>query len=377
MKNFLWLLLAAVSVTGLFLTGRADLGLVPTLYLAGYGLSAVLAQLWVLLTARLQSKVVFLVSLGYGRIVAEAVIGRSLVQLRAVPGPLHVNWCISRAPMARLRVWLGTALSVGLQSALALWLATGGTAYWPVGAGILSATAARVLRSLRGTTGTGRILLLMPFRPSSLALGSEANIRAGVALWQGRIAELRAVAPELAPEDNPDFDLAVLALAEGRYADAEERGRRCLAQAGSQADAVDAALIIGSAIVGAADAGELPPDRYLPRLMTIMGEFNGPPKAVLRNVPAAIDFARLENRLDDAVAAGHGQRGMYFARFWRAEADCSLAAALGATGRFDEARVALQRARKNCPGLARIALVERQLEQWAAAAPVEVRPVRG
>lgn len=378
MTNVLWPALAVLSVAALFLTGGggSDLGRALLLGLAGYLLSALLTQVWILLTARLQSKKVSVVSLGHGRILAEAVIGGTLVQLRATPGPLNVWWSALQAPLARLRLWLGTALSVGLQTAIGVWLLTVSTT-WPMGVAFLATTALRVARTLRGPLGTGRILLRVPFRPSTLPLSSPANFRAGIAVNLGRVAELRAAVPELTPEDRPEVDRGLLALADGRYAEAEQWGRSGLELAVTSDAAVEAGLLVSSAIVGAADAGELPLDRYLPRLMTAVGEFNGPPAAVARMVPAAVDLARLDNRIDDALAAARAQRGLHTARLWRAEADCSMAAALGSAGRFDEARTALDRARRNCPGLARIGHVERLLEQGQNRAPVQVTPVAG
>ncbi len=58
--------------------------------------------------------------------------------------------------------------------------------------------------------------------------------------------------------------------------------------------------------------------------------------------------------------------------FRRAQAHCSLAAALIAVGRTDEARKALARARKECPELARIADVARMLEREPAQAGQEL-----
>ncbi|WP_406202724.1 hypothetical protein OH807_24945 [Kitasatospora sp. NBC_01560] len=370
---------AAVAVTALYAgTGAAtDPTRALLLPLAGYALSDLLAQVWVLLTARLQSKRVHLVVLGSGRILAEARIGTALVQLRAFPGTLNVYWLLARAPLARLRIWLGTAVAAGLQTALGVWLLTGGTAARPLGVGVLTATAWRILATLRGPLGTGRILLLMPFRPAGLPFGSGPNVRAGIAFAQGRLTEFGAAVAELTPEDNPEQDRGELALAEGRYAEAEEHGRRARAQALTVSHAIEAGMLISSAIVGAADAGELPPDRYLPRLMTVLGEFGGPRKALERTIPALADLARLDNRPDEALAIARSQRALHAYRPWRAESDCSLAAALGALGRFDEAREALARARRTYPGLARTDLVERQLDRWAGDAPVAAGPVSG
>ncbi|MGW4897483.1 hypothetical protein ACWEQL_35320 [Kitasatospora sp. NPDC004240] len=341
--------------------------------LAGYLMSALLTQVWVLLTARPQSKRIGIVSLGAGRILAEAAIGGALVQLRAVPAPLYVLWYGVQAPLAPLRLWLGTALSVALQSAIGLWL-LGGTTTWPAGVAFLATTAARIVQTLRRPFGTGRILFVVPFKPSTLPLSSAANVRAANAVNQGRIAELRAAVADMTAADWPEVDRGLLALAEGRYAEAEQWGRAVAARGFSPDGGLAAGMLISSAIVGAADAGELPRDRYLPRLMTAVGEFDAPTAAVLRGVPAAIDLARLENRLDEALDSARAQRGLHTARLWQAEAGCSLAAALATAGRFDEARTALDRARRTCPGLARTGHVERLLERHENRTPAEAAP---
>ncbi|MEU6239411.1 hypothetical protein, partial [Kitasatospora sp. NPDC047058] len=315
-------------MTALFLAavGESELSRALLLGFAGYLLSALLTQVWVLLTAPLQSKKIRFVSLGNGRILAEATIGKALVQLRAVPGPLHVCWYAAQAPLARLRLWAGSALSVGLQGVIGVWLLSG-TTTWPMGAAFLAATVVRIASTLRGPLGTGRILFVLPFSRSPLPLSTAANLRAGTAVNLGRLDELSSAVPELTPEDRPELDRGLLALADGRYAEAEQWGRTAFERAFSYDSALSAGLLLSSAIVGAADAGELPRERCLSRLMAVLGQFHGPAAAVARAVPAAADCARLDNRLDEALAAARTQRGQHTAPVWRAEAGCSRAAA--------------------------------------------------
>ncbi|MFJ9953369.1 hypothetical protein [Kitasatospora sp. NPDC091207] len=371
MKNVLWSALAALSVTALFADDRPTTLRVKLLALAGLLLSALATQAWVLVTARLQCKKIAYVSLGRGQILAEVVIAETLVQLRKIPGPLYVTWFTRRAPLARLRVWLGTALSVALQLATGAWLL--GTSAWPVGAAVIGATLVRVASTLRGPLGTGRILLAVPFKPSSLPLSSPANIRATTAVLLGRVADLRAAVPELTEQDRPDLDRGLLALAEGRYAEAEQWGRAAAAQ-GTFDGHYSETLLVSSAIAGAADAGTLPRASYLPRLITAMDAIDAPKAKVDLVVPARADLARFENRTGDAVTTARRQQNRHPERLWRADAACTLAAALTHAGQFDEARDALHRAHRLCPELARTAHIERLLEEARDRAPTEVVP---
>ncbi|MFE2721506.1 hypothetical protein [Kitasatospora sp. NPDC059327] len=371
MKNVLWSALAALSVTALFADDRPAVLRVQLLALAGLLLSALATQAWVLATARLQSKKIAYVSLGRGRILAELVIGEALVQLRAIPGPLYVAWFLGRAPLARLRVWLGTALSVALQLTGGAWLL--GTSAWPVGAAAIGATLVRVASTLRGPLGTGRILLVVPFKPSSLPLGSPASVQATTAVLLGRLADLRAAVPELTEQDRPTMDRGLLALAEGRYAEAERCGRAAAAQ-GSSDGHYSEILLISSAIAGAADAGTLPRESHLPRLVSALEEIDAPKAKVDLLVPARADLARFEGRTDDAVATATRQQNRHPERLWRADAACALAAALTHAGQFDQARDALDRAHRLCPELARTAHIERLLEEARERAPIEVAP---
>ncbi|MER6399826.1 hypothetical protein ABT263_27835 [Kitasatospora sp. NPDC001603] len=371
MKNVLWSTLAALSATALFADDRPATLRVQLLALAGLVLSALATQAWVLATARLQSKKIAYVSLGRGQILAEVVIGETLVQLRKIPGPLDVAWFACRAPLARLRVWLGTALSVVLQLAAGAWLL--GTSAWPVGAAAIGATLVRVASTLRGPLGTGRILLVVPFKPSSLPLSSSADVRATTAVLQGRVADLRAAVPELTEQDRPDLDRGLLALAEGRYAEAEQWGRAATAQGWSDGRHSEI-LLVSSAIAGAADAGTLPRESYLPRLSSAMDAIDAPKAKVDLMVPASADLARFEDRTDDAVTTARRQQNRHPERLWRAEAACTLAGALTHAGQFDRAQDALRRAHRLCPGLARTAHMERLLGEARDRAPAEVTP---
>ncbi|MGW6913897.1 hypothetical protein ACWGB8_08770 [Kitasatospora sp. NPDC054939] len=354
----------------------ADAGRLMLIGFAGLLTSRLLGDVWTLATARLQSKRIALVRLGIGRIIAEGVVGGALVELRALPGLPLVTWYTVQAPLARLRIWLGTALSAALQVALGGWL-LGSSSTFTMGLTILGATAWRILSTLRGPLGTGWILLVAPFRPSALPLSSAANLRAAGAVLTGRIDDLRAAVPDLTSEDRPELDLAVLALAEGRYEEAEQHGRTALAAAGPSSVTADYNLAISAAIVGAVDSGELSPDLGAERLTAALGAFKEPADVVLCGVPAAVDFARFEGRLDDAVAIARRQHGTQTSRFWRAEGACSLAAALGAVGRFTEARSALDDAQRFCPGLARIGHVERLVDRWEAGVGAQSEAVGG
>ncbi|MFF7590225.1 hypothetical protein ACFZCK_22300 [Kitasatospora purpeofusca] len=337
----------------------------------GYAVPRVSAEVWVLLTGRLGGKRKLLVTIGSGRVVAEALLGGVLVQLRPFPTALHIFWTIAAGRLVRLRLWLSAVLLTAGPAALAWWLWASGPR--PAAVGIVLALVGRIVTGLRDPYCFGSQLLLLPFRPSSVQPASEPGHRATAALLQGRFSDAGAAAPRMAPTDNPGITRAKLALGAGRYGEAERLARTELAEQRSPGLLVEIGLVITSAVVCAGDSGELPRTNALPRLMTAVGMFDGDPRSVALNVPAAIDLARWEGRPDDAVALGRKQRGLHMSRIWRAESSCALAAALGAVGRLDEAHEALSRARKECPELARTALVARQLDDWSAALPVEVR----
>ncbi|MFJ4092203.1 hypothetical protein ACIPYS_11520 [Kitasatospora sp. NPDC089913] len=337
----------------------------------GYAVPRVSAEIWVLLTGRLGGKRKLLVTIGTGRVVAEAVLGGVLVQLRPFPTALHVFWTIASGRLVRLRLWLSAVLLTAGPAALAWWLWNSGQRH--AAAGIALALMSRIVTGLRDPYCFGSQLLRLPFRPSSVEPASESGHLATAALFQGRFSDAGAAAPHMRPTDNPGITRAKLALGAGRYAEAEQLARTELAEKQSPGLLVEIGLVVTSAVVCAGDSGELPRTNALPRLMAAVGMFDGDPRSVDVTVPAAIDLARWEGRPDDAVALGRKQRGLHMSRVWRAESSCALAAALGAVGRLDEAHEALSRARRECPELARTALVARQLDDWSAALPVEVR----
>ncbi|MFB6889687.1 hypothetical protein ACFCX4_10280 [Kitasatospora sp. NPDC056327] len=342
-------------------------------FLLGYAVPRVCAELWVLLTGRWGGKRKLSVVLGTGRVVAATTVGGTQVELRAFPTAVHIYWTIAHGRLVRLRLWLSAVLLTAGPAALAWWLWTSGVpmAAW----GIVLGLAGRIVRGFRDPYCFGSQLLRLPFRPSSVVSCSEAGHLATAALLQGRFGAAAAVVDRMEPASNPGITRAKLALGAGRYAEAEERARTELAAQHHPSLMVEVGLVLTSAIAGAGDSGELPPATALPRLLAAVDLFDGDPASLRVSVPALIDLARWEGRPDDAVAIGLAQRGLHRSRIWRAESSCALAAALGAAGRPEEAGAALVRARKECPELARVALVERQLARWAAALPVEVHPV--
>ncbi|MFE7562406.1 hypothetical protein [Kitasatospora sp. NPDC057500] len=329
------------------------------------------AELWVLLTGRFGGKRVLSVVVGSGRVAAAATVGGVLFELRRFPTALRIFWVIDSGRLVRLRLWLSAVLLTAGPAALAWWLWTSDQRF--AAGGIALALVVRIVRGFGDPYCFGSQLLRLPFQPSSVVPASEAGFRATAALLQGRFSAAREAAPLMAPEDNPGVTRAKLALGDGHYAEAEERARAEQAAQHHPVLLVEVGLVLTSAIVGAGDSGGLPPTSALPRLMAAVQLFGGDPRMLELSVPALIDLARWEGRPDDAVALGLKQRGLHRSLIWRAESSCALAAALGAAGRIDEAREALARARKECPELARTALVERQLADWSAALPVEVR----
>ncbi|MFJ8042887.1 hypothetical protein ACIRBX_20580 [Kitasatospora sp. NPDC096147] len=122
-----------------------------------------------------------------------------------------------------------------------------------------------------------------------------------------------------------------------------------------------ALLIRAAALVQAVESGALSLPEALPRLSATVRELADGDARSARLGAGGADLARLEGRPEEAVVDARRAIRTAGSGLWWAEAQCSYAAALIAAGRRGEAAVALGRARRWCPEMARPALLEDRL----------------
>ncbi|MGW2256198.1 tetratricopeptide repeat protein, partial [Kitasatospora sp. NPDC001660] len=189
-------------------------------------------------------------------------------------------------------------------------------------------------------------------------------IQAERLLAAGRISEAAALLRDDASAESATAHLtpAGLALAEGRYEKAELLAAEAM-EHGCPSHVPY--LIVGMAFVGRADRGEVSHERAGALLDPFLVRLGINDRTLYRGFLPTADVARFQNDPDTAVRVARPLSTAVGSAYWRAQAGCSLAAALIAAGRPDEARKALARARKECPELVRISDVERMLEKAA------------
>ncbi|MEU8512954.1 hypothetical protein AB0C76_15415 [Kitasatospora sp. NPDC048722] len=331
-----------------------------------------LADLWFLLTHRLSGARLLGVSYGRDRLLWNGTVAGVPVELGLRPGTgLLLRWGLlpSRAP--RLRVWLSATALYSLHAGLGVWLATSFTGVLQgVGIGLLASFVLHAVFWRPSSICSLWAVFVLPFRRDALAheLWAPGALRADRLLTAGRIPEAAALLREEASADFATAHLtpAGLALAEGRYEEAE-----LLAAQAMENDCRSHVpyLIVGMAFVGRADRGEVTRERAGALLDPFLVRLGINDRTLYRGFLPTADTARFQNDPDTAVRVARPLSTAVSSPYWRAQAGCSLAAALIATGRPDEARKALARARRECPGLARVSDLERMLEK---AAPTTV-----
>ncbi|MFF2952171.1 hypothetical protein ACFVVU_12625 [Kitasatospora sp. NPDC057965] len=358
------------------LSAKVDHGLPPWTAL-GFLIGTLLGQeplsdLWVLLTHRLGGGRFLGVSYGCGRVLWQGTVAGVPVSLglRPTGGP-RLDWGLLPVRAPRLRLWACSVGRLAVHGGLGAWLALSFTgAARGIGLGLLSTLVLLVLLGAPSPLNSIWAVLVLPFRPRALEhhLWSTRDITAERLLWRGRIPEARAVLDGPAPARavRTRLTAAGVALAEGRHDEADRIIGLALAQG---CDPREAHAVAAAVIVCRSDSGELTPATAGALLAPVLEVFGHDERAKLRHVQGAADLARFNGDPEAAVRAA--RRHAVDARLsphWRAHAGCTLAAALIATGRPERAGEALARARRECPGLTRIADVERMLER-----PVEVR----
>ncbi|MFJ1706530.1 hypothetical protein [Kitasatospora sp. NPDC088346] len=319
------------------------------------------------------------ITLGAGPVLWDGLLGHRQVTVRMLPLgvststlPLPVRLLGPRLYLAHLAAFAAT-LAAGAGAA-----AAGGDGGFRFAVGLLPIYLLLVLGQARHPLTTGWVLFLMPFRSALLGRLTvhPAELAAGAALDRGdaaRAAALLAARPAGTPDGLHGHRIrAGVALARGDYAQAaREAVAACEAVADPKA-AVSVRMLLAAALTGAAESGELPAAEYLPRLRDTAARVREGHRAALPYFPLAAELALAEGRRDAAVRAARKAAGLAFNPFWRAQAECTHAAALASVGRTDEARAALERARTAMPALARIAVVAGRMELLVVT---EARPV--
>ncbi|GLW68965.1 hypothetical protein Kpho02_12640 [Kitasatospora phosalacinea] len=319
-----------------------------------------LTQLGLAVLARPAGLAPTLYLVGAGRRVRTVRLGRCPLVLRTVPLPFLAG-SYQLTPGPRWRAWTAVTAAYLPAPVLGVWLLATGEGGWQPFGLMLAAPLLELAVQAAFPGCPGWVVLRMPLAsPAVLAqvYATPGQAVAARALEGGRIGEAAAaLAAEPGNGTLTDglFRVRVL-LATGEWAAALERAERItvaapVARVGWLAD-----LVRAEALVCAADAGLLPPAEYLPRLAAAVDAVGD------RRPGAAVraDLHRLRGDWEQAVKCAAPAARRALDAWGAADAACSLAAALQAAGRPEEARRALARAHGVLPGLARTALVERR-----------------
>ncbi|MFF4339957.1 hypothetical protein ACFY00_08470 [Kitasatospora sp. NPDC001540] len=351
----------AVLMTGLLLSGfepQPAYVALPAIY-GGAMAGGLLTQAALTLLGRPAGLVPTVCAVGLGRMVLVRKVGGVLLAVRSVPLPLPA---CSRllVPVPRPRAWAAVTAAYVPAAALGGWLLATTRDGWQLfGLMAVGIPLLELVGQARFPGCPGWVVLRLPTAsPAALAEAyASPGLRAAVpALLGGRAAEaVAALAAE--PEDGTlnggVFRVRAL-LAVGEWAAALEQAERVAPAAPVAHLGWVAEVARAEALVCAADAGLLPPAEYLPRLAAAEAVFEG---RALR-APVRADLLRLRGEREAAVKAAERAVRAQLDPLSVAGAECSLAAALFAVGRPEQAAQALDRARKLYPGLARTALVE-------------------
>ncbi|MFD7732839.1 hypothetical protein ACFV6F_20910 [Kitasatospora phosalacinea] len=358
------LLFLAVLAGSLLLQPLVSRVSVPPLHLgllAAFGGAVagnLLTQLGLAVLARPAGLAPTLYVLGSGRRARTVRLGRCPLVLRAVPLPFFAAG-YQLTPGPRWRAWAAVTAAYLPAPLLGGWLLATTAGAWQLFGLVLTAALVELAVQASFPGCPGWVVLRMPAAsPAALAevYATPGQVAAARALEGGRTADAAAaLAAEPETGTLADGTARVRALlATGEWAAALERAERIAVAAPVARIGWLADLVRAEALVCAADAGALPPAEYLPRLTAAVDAVGD------RRPGAAVraDLHRLRGEREQAVkhAAAAAQRSVD--AWGTANAECSLAAALLAAGRPEQADPALARARAVLPGLARAALVE-------------------
>ncbi|WP_030260950.1 MULTISPECIES: tetratricopeptide repeat protein [Streptomyces] len=329
-----------------------------------------LADLWFLLTHRLCGGRLYCASFGRGRKLWNGSIAGVPVELglRPTSGFLF-PWGLRPVRAPRLRLWLAAVALFGLHAGLGTWLATSCTGLpRGIGFGLLVTVVLHAVVTVSAPVNSLWTVFVMPFRPGStkVDLWSSSAVEAERLLIRGRVSEAHRAMDQGQPAR---LLPAAIALGEGRYEEAQQLALEDLEHGGTPATVC---YLIGMSFIGHTDSGEISPELAAARLEPFLARWGIDHRSLFPDFLPTADLARFQNDPHTAIRVARRLSTAVDSPFRRAQAHCSLAAALIAVGRTDEARKALARARKECPELARIADVARMLEREPAQAGQEL-----
>ncbi|WP_042376540.1 hypothetical protein [Streptacidiphilus melanogenes] len=334
-------------------------------FLAGALLALQLQTLVGLALGRLGGTAPVLLMVGGGPLVSR-LRGVTLL-IRPVPlVPLLVGEAITAVDGLRLRLFLNGLLRVTVPAGLGVALMWSATPLRYLGPGL--ALVPLLLLSAPRTPGTtGWMLLRAPFADAALlpqlALGPR-ELAAQRALLGGRVAEARA-APDGVPADTlSQVRLHAAAdVVSGRYAEAVEALRGAPEARGLAPRVPGEELLLARAGLFAAEAGTMPREDALAAAavgIALAGERH--PRLLAASDVLATQ-ALLNGRAADAAVLARTALKRMSDQLTRAYCLCTLAAAQAVTGDQPSARASLARARALAPELARIATVERLIDE--------------
>ncbi|MER6400850.1 hypothetical protein ABT263_33140 [Kitasatospora sp. NPDC001603] len=334
--------------------------------LFGSWLALLLPDMWTLLFHRAAGVRLTVVRYGRGRkLVSTTVVGVP-VEIGLVPAAeLTIVYEITPTPWLRPRLWLHSAALLTVQLGLGALLAAYPQAFTrDLGISLLVTTVVANLRYHAGPLAPLWAALGLTLRHDLIEhqLRHPALTRAERQMIRGRIGEARRQLDSLPASTRVSATEVGVLLAEGRYEQADA-GARELLQSHEGACRASGYQLLAAAAVAAGEAGELPQREVRHRvalaLIGLHGDGSQPePNWTHKYAQTAADAELLDGRPE--LAARLAQRWSVSASspFWRSDACCTLAAALTALGRHDDARAALARARRQCPELARAVRLE-------------------
>ncbi|MET9396007.1 hypothetical protein [Kitasatospora sp. NPDC002965] len=346
--------------------------------LAGAALGVLLAgwfpDAWTLLFARAAGARLTGVQYGRGRSLFSGAVGGVPIEVGLVPtGDLQISFSLVPVPGLRWRLWLNSAALLAVQLGLGGLLAAGPNWFTrSLGIALLTTTVVRNLGYQFGPMAPLWAALGLSLRPGLLPHTRRPEVlRADRMLALGRVGAARRQL-DLLPSPRPvsATEVGVL-LAEGRFEEADSVAVQ-LIESDDRCCHLIAYQLLACSAVAAGEAGTRESEEVRRRVTLALVAFSGgtdPDMPYLeRHVQLAADAALLNGRPEEAgrLAAHWSTRAG--SRYWRADAACTLAAARWALGDHDGARAALDRARAQCPELARIGPLEVRLRAAAGGA---------
>ncbi|WP_042372760.1 hypothetical protein [Streptacidiphilus neutrinimicus] len=339
--------------------------------LAGLFVGALLAvQLQALVglaLGRLGGTAPALLMIGAGRLLGVRRLRGVTLLVRPIPlVPLLVGEAVVAVDRLRPRLFLNGLLRVAVPAGLGVALMWTDTPLRYLGTGLLLVPL--LLLTAPRTPGTiGWMLLRAPFADAGLlpqlALG-ERELTAQRALMGARVAEARAALDGVPADTLSRVRLhAAVDVVSGRYAEAVEALLGAPGARGLAPRVPGEELLLARAGLLAAEAGVMPREDALAAAAIGVALAGERTPRLLAATDILATQALLNGRAADAALLARGALRRMSDQLTRAYCLCTLAAAQSVTGDQPAARANLAQARALAPELARIATVERLIDE--------------